>query len=82
MKKNADFRWSVWIGPDILPSGYDIHSSPWFGIDGPYRNRWFTYEKCMVIFHGYVKQPDGKDMRISDFAGIFKNKREHYINER
>jgi len=35
----------------------------------------------MVIFHGYVKQPDGKDMRISDFAGIF-NKREQYINER
>ena len=67
-----------WIGPDILPSGY-LHSH---GIDGPYRNRWFTYEKCMVIFHGYVKQPDGKDMRISDFAGIFKNKREQYINER
>ena len=36
----------------------------------------------MVIFHGYVKLPDGKDMRISDFAGIFKNKREQYINER
>jgi hypothetical protein len=25
-----------------LPSGYDIHSSPWF-FDGPNRSRWFTY---------------------------------------
>ena len=24
-----------------------------------HRNRWFTYINCMVIFHGYVKQPDG-----------------------
>ena len=22
--------------------GYDIHSSPWY-VDGPNRNRWFTY---------------------------------------
>ena len=65
MKKNADFRWSVWIGPDILPSGYDIHSSPWFGIDGPYRNRWFTYEKCMVIEIGCLKDFLKVSFRVS-----------------
>ena len=27
------------------------NSSPWF-FDGPNRKRWFTYLKCMVIFHG------------------------------
>ena len=32
-----------------VPSGYLLHSH---GIDGPNRNRWFTYENSMVIFHG------------------------------
>ena len=30
-----------------LPSGYNIHSSPWF-FDGPNRNRWFTVLNSMV----------------------------------
>ena len=31
-----------------------------------HRNRWFTVLNSMVIFHGYVKQPDGKSQRKAD----------------
>ena len=38
----------------LVPSGYDVHSLPWF-VDGPVRNRWFTELKNGGSFHGYVK---------------------------
>jgi hypothetical protein len=31
----------------LVPSGYDVHSLPWF-VDGPVRNRWFTELNSMV----------------------------------
>jgi len=30
------------------PSGYDIHSSPWFFRHGPNRNRWFTWVQLAI----------------------------------
>ena len=38
----------TWRLPWVLPSGYDIHSLPW-NIDGPNRNRRFTYLKWWIF---------------------------------
>ena len=56
-----------------LPSGYDIHSSPWLS-HGPNRNRWFTwvYLLKMVIFFPWLCAMV-KTMVVSPWSSIHGN---------